>query len=154
MSLSVLGPRPRSSITEVAEVSADPQLKFASSCLDTNLHKILARRLAGGQPVSYESCKLLTKAYYKLLRDPSSPGVVAPPLPSQPFTNGAGNNKLSWQNLVNTDAKQLSNIVAGYSALVKSLNEELVQELMVKDELVAEQDKMLETISELTDSML
>ena len=49
---------------------------------------------------------------------------------------------------------QLSNIVAGYSALVKSLNEELVQELMTKDELVAEQDKMLERISELTDSML
>ena len=49
---------------------------------------------------------------------------------------------------------QLSNIVAGYSALVKSLNEELVAELMTKDELVAEQDKMLERISELTDSML
>ena len=140
--------------TSSSSLVPEQRLQFASSTLDTNLHKILARRMAGGQGVSYHSCKLLTKAYYKLLRDPSSPGVVAPPLPSQPFTNGAGNNKLSWQNLVNTDAKQLSNIVAGYSALVKSLNEELVQELMVKDELVAEQDKMLETISELTDSML
>ena len=140
--------------TSSSSLVPEQRLQFASSTLDTNLHKILARRMAGGQGVSYHSCKLLTKAYYKLLRDPSSPGVVAPPLPSQPFTNGAGNNKLSWQNLVNTDARQLSNIVAGYSALVKSLNEELVQELMVKDELVAEQDKMLETISELTDSML
>ena len=127
--------------------------------------------MAGGQGVSYHSCKLLTKAYYKLLRDPASPGVVAPPPPSQPYThNCAGNTKLSWQSLVKTDTKQvryhtitaisnlslpqLSNIVAGYSALVKSLNEELVQELMTKDELVAEQDKMLERISELTDSML
>ena len=132
----------------------DQRLQFTSSTLDTNLHKILARRMAGGQGVSYHSCKLLTKAYYKLLRDPSSPG-VAPPAPAQPlYTHGAGDNKLSWQLLVKTDLNQLNNIVAGYSALVKSLNEELVQELMVKDELVAEQDKMLETISELTDSML
>ena len=49
---------------------------------------------------------------------------------------------------------QLANIVAGYSALVKSLNEELVTELINKDELTAEQDAMLETISELTDSLL
>ena len=35
---------------------------------------------------------------------------------------------------------QLANIVAGYSALVKSLNEELVTELINKDELTAEQD--------------
>ena len=133
----------------------DQRLQFTSSTLDTNLHKILARRMAGGQGVSYHSCKLLTKAYYKLLRDPSSPGVVAPPTPAPPlYTHGAGDNKLGWQHLVKTDLNQLSNIVAGYSALVKSLNEELVQELMVKDELVAEQDKMLETISELTDSML
>ena len=49
---------------------------------------------------------------------------------------------------------QLANIVAGYSALVKSLNEELVTELVNKDELIAEQDSMLETISELTDTLL
>ena len=49
---------------------------------------------------------------------------------------------------------QLANIVAGYSALVKSLNEELVTELINKDELTAQQDSMLETISELTDSLL
>ena len=49
---------------------------------------------------------------------------------------------------------QLANIVAGYTALVKSLNEELVTELINKDELTTEQDNMLETISELTDNLL
>ena len=49
---------------------------------------------------------------------------------------------------------QLANIVAGYTGLVKSLNEELVTELINKDELTAEQDNMLETISELTDNLL
>ena len=44
--------------------------------------------------------------------------------------------------------------MSGYSALVKSLNEELVKELINKDELSAEQDSMLETISELTDNLL
>jgi len=37
---------------------------------------------------------------------------------------------------------------------VRSLNDELMVELMRKDELGAEQDSMLETISELTDSLL
>ena len=55
---------------------------------------------------------------------------------------------------INSFLFQLANIVAGYSALVKSLNEELVTELINKDELTAEQDTMLETISELTDSLL
>ena len=88
------------------------RLEFASSTLDTNLHKILARRMAGGQGVSYHSCKLLTKAYYKLLRDPASPGVVAPPPPSQPYThNCAANSKLSWQSLVKTETKQVSGIL-------------------------------------------
>ena len=87
----------------------DQRLQFASSTLDTNLHKILARRMAGGQGVSYHSCKLLTKAYYKLLRDPASPGVVAPPLPARPYThNCAGNTKLSWQLLVKTDTNQVN----------------------------------------------
>ena len=68
--------------------------------------------MAGGQGVSYHSCKLLTKAYYKLLRDPASPGVVAPPLPSQPYTINSGpNTKLSWQSLVKTDTKQVSILV-------------------------------------------
>ena len=107
MSLSVLGPRPRSSITEVAEVSADPQLKFASSCLDTNLHKILARRLAGGQPVSYESCKLLTKAYYKLLRDPavSQVGLVAG-AQGELFTHNT-TDTINWQSLIKADKEQV-----------------------------------------------
>lgn len=50
--------------------------------------------------------------------------------------------------------EQLRNIVAGYTALVKSLNEELVSELITKDTLTAAQDEMLEEISELTDSLL
>ena len=99
------------------EVVPDQRLQFASSTLDTNLHKILARRMAGGQGVSYHSCKLLTKAYYKLLRDPASPGVVAPPPPSQPYThNCAGNTKLSWQSLVKTDSKQVR-----YQAITASI---------------------------------
>ena len=92
-----------------SDLLPDQRLPFASSTLDTNLHKILARRMAGGQGVSYHSCKLLTKAYYKLLRDPASPGVVAPPLPARPYThNCAGNTKLSWQSLVKTDTKQVT----------------------------------------------
>ena len=49
---------------------------------------------------------------------------------------------------------QLANIVAGYTGLVKSLNDQLMQELMTKDELIAEQDRMLENISEMTDNLL
>ena len=49
---------------------------------------------------------------------------------------------------------QLENILAGYSGLVRSLNDQLMQELMTKDELLAEQDKMLDKISEMTDALL
>jgi len=140
MSLSLLG-----------EPLAEKQ--FASSTLDTNLHKILARKMAAGQGVSFRSCKLLTKAYYSLLRDPVPPQTLD-------HAQGPGrassskDPKLSWQTLLQTDTQQLAKIVSGYSALVKSLNEELVKELINKDELSAEQDSMLETISELTDNLL
>ena len=49
---------------------------------------------------------------------------------------------------------QLVKIVSGYETLVKSLNDELVSELIEKDELTAAQDDMLETISELTDDLV
>merc|ERR1719429_491511 len=134
----------------------DPQLKFASSTLDTNLHKILARRLAGGQPVSYDSCKLLTKAYYKLLRDPAvSDVMVSNTVTPRPYTHNCSESSVpNWQALLKTDTKQLEKIVAGYSGLARSLNDQLVQELETKDELLSEQDKLLETISEMTDNLL
>ena len=152
----------------------DPKLQFASSTLDTNLHKILARRLAGGQPVSYDSCKLLTKAYYKLLRDPASCQLSGSAVPrDQLYTHNCTDTSiLSWQTLVKTDMQQvtagllqvlcslltvlfqLKNIVAGYTGLARSLNDQLMSELMAKDELLAEQDRMLDTISEMTDNLL
>ena len=152
----------------------DQRLQFASSTLDTNLHKILARRLAGGQPVSYDSCKLLTKAYYKLLRDPASCQLSGSAVPrDQLYTHNCTDTSiLSWQTLVKTDMQQvtagllqvlcslltvlfqLKNIVAGYTGLARSLNDQLMSELMAKDELLAEQDRMLDTISEMTDNLL
>jgi len=128
--------------------------QFASSTLDTNLHKILARKMAGGQGVSFRSCKLLTKAYYNLLREPVAQSSTLPRPQATVRLNSKDDPKLNWQTLLQTEGQQLANIVAGYSALVKSLNEELVTELINKDELTAEQDTMLETISELTDSLL
>eukprot|EP00092_Neocalanus_flemingeri_P027521 GFUD01029856.1.p1 GENE.GFUD01029856.1~~GFUD01029856.1.p1 ORF type:complete len:237 (-),score=102.02 GFUD01029856.1:177-887(-) len=133
-----------------------PQMEkqFASSTLDTNLHKILARRMAGGQGVSFRSCKLLTKAYYKLLRQPVAQTTTSHQQQAIIRLNSKDDPKLNWQTLLQTDGQQLANIVAGYSALVKSLNEELVTELIIKDDITAEQDFMLDTISDLTDSLL
>ena len=36
--------------------------------LETNLHKILARKFLDSEEVSFRKAKLLTKAYYQLLR--------------------------------------------------------------------------------------
>ena len=113
MSLTVLH-NSRTSMSEItaatADLSADPKLKFASSTLDTNLHKILARRLAGGQPVSYDSCKLLTKAYYKLLRDPavSQVGLVTAGQ-GELFTHNT-TDTINWQSLVGADKEQVKHI--------------------------------------------
>jgi len=138
------------SLSQLGEHQSGKQ--FLSSTLDTNLHKILARKMAEGQGVSYRSCKLLTKAYYSLLRDPVP---AQPSLTAQTLSRTSRKDpKLNWQTLLQTDTQQLAKIVSGYSALVKSLNEELVRELINKDELSAEQDSMLETISELTDNLL
>ena len=49
---------------------------------------------------------------------------------------------------------QLEKIVAGYTGLARSLNDQLMQELVTKDELLAEQDRLLETISEMTDNLV
>ena len=100
---------------------------FPSLTLDTNLHKILARRMAEGQGVSLRSCKLLTRAYYSLLREDQAPAHHPPP--PRPRTSDP---KLDWSTLLQTDGQQLANIVAGYSTLVRGLNDELMVELMRK----------------------
>jgi len=123
---------------------------FTSSTLDTNLHKILARKIADSQEISFSKAKLLTKAYYKLLRDVAEDIAV----PSLRMVQQQNEPRLSWQTLLQTDTQQLQKIVSGYSALIKSLNDELVSELILKDSLTATQDEMLETISELTDNLV
>ena len=40
--------------------------------LETNLHKILARKFLDSEEVSFRKAKLLTKAYYQLLRTNST----------------------------------------------------------------------------------
>ena len=45
--------------------------------LETNLHKILARKFLDSEEVSFKKAKLLTKAYYQLLRTNSSDQVIA-----------------------------------------------------------------------------
>ena len=49
---------------------------------------------------------------------------------------------------------KLEKIVEGYTGLARSLNDQLMQELITKDELLAKQDMMLDTISEMTDNLL
>ena len=44
--------------------------------------------------------------------------------------------------------------MSGYEAMAKSLNDELVAELVQKDNLTVDQDDMLEKISELTDNLV
>ena len=41
--------------------------------LETNLHKILARKIQDSEEVSFRKSKLLTMAYYKLLRESPKP---------------------------------------------------------------------------------
>jgi len=133
-----------------------PHVLFASTTLDTNLHKILARRMTGGQKVSYQSCKLLTKAYYSLLRDTRGVSNDSSEILALRKTRKSAKDdpKLGWKTLLQTDGQQLLKIVGGYSALVKSLNDELMEELERKDSLMAVQDNMLEHISELSDRLV
>ncbi len=41
--------------------------------LETNLHKILARKIQDSEEMTFRKAKLLTKAYYKLLRESTKP---------------------------------------------------------------------------------
>ncbi len=41
--------------------------------LETNLHKILARKIQDSEEITFRKAKLLTKAYYKLLRESTTP---------------------------------------------------------------------------------
>ena len=110
------------SLSQLGEPQTEKQ--FASSTLDTNLHKILARKMAGGQVdinpfsqiilfihhqgVSFRSCKLLTKAYYNLLREPV---VTSPTTHShQPASRGKSKDdpKLNWQTLLQTEGPQVT----------------------------------------------
>jgi len=45
-------------------------------------------------------------------------------------------------------------MIRGYSAIVTGLNEDLLNQLQIKDDLSLQQDAMLENISELTQSLL
>ena len=57
--------------------------------------------------MSYESCKLLTKAYYKLLRDPavSQVGLVSAGQ-GELFTHNT-TDTINWQSLVGADKEQV-----------------------------------------------
>ena len=110
------------SLSQLGEPQTEKQ--FASSTLDTNLHKILARKMAGGQVgsnpfsqiihflspqgVSFRTCKLLTKAYYNLLREPVA---TSPTTHShQPASRGKSKDdpKLNWQTLLQTEGPQVT----------------------------------------------
>ena len=67
MSLNYVSyPRPRSSVLTRKTIPS----------LETNLHKILARKFLDSEEVSFKKAKLLTKAYYKLLRTNSIDGIA------------------------------------------------------------------------------
>lgn len=128
--------------------------------LETNLHKILARKIQDSEDVSFRKAKLLTKAYYKLLRDSSFP-IIDPQLQVQQqqqleraSSKRIGADRLSWQTLLSTDPVELKRIVMGLTNTVKALNEFLMDLLEERDDLLSKQDSMLEEISELTDNLL
>lgn len=130
--------------------------------LETNLHKILARKIQDSEEVSFRKSKLLTMAYYKLLRESPKPLVdpkvqvqqmMQPKSGSKPVKPiGVGN--ISLRSLVRTDAAELRRIVRGLGNTARALNDYLMELLVERDELRGRQDDMLEEISELTDKML
>ena len=128
--------------------------------LETNLHKILARKIQDSEDVSFRKAKLLTKAYYKLLRESASP-IVDPQLQverqqrmERATSKRIGEGRLSWQTLLRTDPSELKRTVAGLGNTVRALNEYLMELLEERDDLLSQQDNMLEEISELTDNLL
>ena len=149
--------------------------------LETNLHKILARKFADemsrnsdsssstAEEVSFQKAKLLTKAYYRLLRsnqdDAKAPsGSTGPTSLIQPGEKvaekpvsektAAADERLRWQALINADAEDLKRMVDGLGNTAQALNEYLVDILVERDGLLAKQDDMLEEISELADTLL
>ncbi len=115
--------------------------------------------------MSFRKAKLLTKAYYKLLRESSTP-LVDPQVQvirrREEEDSGMGpvralrigERRLSWQTLLKQDSAELKRTVRGLSNAVKALNEFLVDMLVERDSLLMKQDEMLEEISELTDNLL
>ena len=60
----------------VGKASSSMQRK-SIPCLETNLHKILARKFLDSEEVSFRKAKLLTKAYYQLLRTTNNADIEA-----------------------------------------------------------------------------
>lgn len=150
--LESFGPLSLGSSTESAAVAAIPSLEM-------NLHKILARKIQDSEEVSFRKAKLLTKAYYKLLREQKVDLTVLQSAnghqpPSSDFKRKIHDDRLSWPKLLCTEPGELKRIVVGMSNTVKALNDYLVDLLVERDELLATQDNLLEEISELTDNLL
>ena len=66
MLLNLLQRSPGSTLGRRRQVAPLPSL-------ETNLHKILARKIQDSEEVSFRKSKLLTMAYYKLLRESPKP---------------------------------------------------------------------------------
>ncbi|XP_040574076.1 uncharacterized protein [Lepeophtheirus salmonis] len=147
-------------------LQVDPRQNFHISSLpllETNLHKILARKIHDFEDISFQKTKLLTKAYYQLLRDLNENDNVPKNLiPSSLPTTGnpAAKKTLShdiripWQTLIGSDSKELKRIVNGLTNSAQALNEYLMELLIERDDLTAKQDSMLGEIGEMTDDLL
>lgn len=125
--------------------------------LETNLHKILARKFLHSEEVSFKKAKLLTKAYYRLLRKRTHPQIEFAPFQETSSSHSRPliiDERLSWSALVAADTKELSRMVAGLTNTAKALNDYLMELLQERDGLQSQQDDMLEHISELTDTLL
>ena len=72
ISLNLVSSTPKAEATKASSLHR----KFIPS-LETNLHKILARKFLDSEEVSFKKAKLLTKAYYQLLRTTSNVEVEA-----------------------------------------------------------------------------
>ena len=146
--------------SNVGESSPEKQRQSSLPSLETNLHKILARKIADSEEVSFRKAKLLTKAYYKLLRESATPiidpqvQVIRKRREEEEFTLKIGQGRLSWQMLLSKDNAELKRTVGGLSNTVKALNDFLMDMLVERDSLLMKQDEMLEQISELTDNLL
>ena len=112
---------------------------------------------------SFRKAKLLTKAYYKLLRESAPVSASTAPLPvlssskrGPPTARRVGDAslRLSWPTLLRTEPAELRRIVSGLGNTVKALNDYLMDLLEERDELLGQHDNMLEEISELTDNLL